>query len=43
MLLRGDELSTKSGIGGVMARLGGDGLLDMERMLAPGSRIKLLV
>ena len=27
-LLRGEELSTKSGMGGVISRLGGDGVLD---------------
>ena len=42
MLLRGEELSTKSGIGGVIARLGGDGLLDLDCMLAARSRVKLL-
>jgi hypothetical protein len=41
-LLRGEELSTKSGIGGVIARLGGDGLLDLDWMLAARSRVKLL-
>jgi hypothetical protein len=42
MLLRGEELSTKSGIGGVIARLGGDGLLDLDCRLAARSRVKLL-
>jgi hypothetical protein len=42
ILLRGEELSTKSGIGGVIARLGGDGLLDLDWMLAARSRVKLL-
>jgi hypothetical protein len=42
MLLRGEELSTKSGIGGVITRLGGDGLLDLDCMLAARSRVKLL-
>jgi hypothetical protein len=41
MLLRGEELSTKSGIGGVIARLGGEGLLDDDCKLAARSRVKL--
>ena len=42
MLLRGEELSTKSGMGGVISRLGGDGLLDFDWRLAERSRVKLL-
>ena len=42
MLLRGEVLSTKSGMGGVISRLGGDGLLDFDWRLAERSRVKLL-
>ena len=30
MLLRGEEFKTKSGMGGVISRLGGEGLLDLD-------------
>ena len=42
-LLRGEELSTKSGMGGVIARLGGEGLLELDcSLVGRRSRLKLL-
>lgn len=41
MLLRGEELRMKSGMGGVISRLGGDELLEREGRLLARSRVKL--
>jgi len=40
MLLRGEEVRTKSGIGGVMTRLGGEELLERDDKLGVRSQVE---